>query len=279
MHEVREKIFRVIQPAAKDNFALASWIFDVAITTLVLLSVICVFAITFDLPPSWVKAIQWIEASISVIFTIEYILRLFTADFLDQNKGEKSMWRAMLQYMRSGMALVDLVAILPFYLPMVFPCNLLAVRIFRLLRLLRIFKLNRYFASLAAIGQVIKSKSRELLGSLFFVALMLVVSSLVIYAVEHDAQPDVFKNAFSGLWWAIATLTTVGYGDIYPVTTVGRMVGAVIALLGIGMVAIPTGIISSGLIEQMKKGHSQDVENEKSSDCVFCPHCGKRLHD
>lgn len=162
---------------------------------------------------------------------------------------------------------------------MVFPCNLLAVRIFRLLRLLRIFKLNRYFASLAAIGQVIKSKSRELLGSLFFVALMLVVSSLVIYAVEHDAQPDVFKNAFSGLWWAIATLTTVGYGDIYPVTTVGRMVGAVIALLGIGMVAIPTGIISSGLIEQMKKGHSKDVEGEKSSDCAFCPHCGKRLHD
>lgn len=279
MHKVREIIFKVIQPATKDSFAFASWVFDATITVLVLLSVICVFAITFDLPSSWVGVIQWIEAVISVIFTIEYVLRLLTADFLDQNKGEKHMWRAVLRYMRSGMALVDLVAILPFYLPMIFPCNLLAIRIFRLLRLLRIFKLNRYFASLAAIGQVIRGKSRELLGSLFFVGLMLIVSSLVIYAVEHDAQPDVFKNAFSGLWWAIATLTTVGYGDIYPVTTVGRMVGAVIALLGIGMVAIPTGIISSGLIEQMKKGHSKDNEDEKPADYVFCPHCGKRLRD
>lgn len=280
MHKVREKIFKVIQPAAKDNFAFASWVFDATITVLVLLSVICVFLITFDLPLSYVRIIRCIEAVISVIFTIEYVLRLLTADFLDQNKGEKHMWRAMLRYMRSGMALVDLAAILPFYLPMLFPCNLLAIRIFRLIRLLRIFKLNRYFASLAAIGEVIRGKSRELLGSMFFVALMLIVSSLVIYAVEHDAQPDVFKNAFSGLWWAVATLTTVGYGDIYPVTAVGRMVGAVIALLGIGMVAIPTGIISSGLIEQMKKGHPEkNGGDEKSLGYTFCPHCGKRLHD
>lgn len=270
MREVREKIFKVIQPAT--DGCLSSRIFDIFITVLVFFSVICVFANTFDLHSSWTRFLQWSEAFISVIFTVEYIFRLFTADFL---YPRLSKWRAMLRYARSGMALIDLVAILPFYLPMVFPCSLLAMRIFRLLRLLRILKLNRYFESLAAIGLVVKCKSRELIGSLFFVALMLVISSLIIYAVEHDAQPNVFKNGFSGLWWAVATLTTVGYGDIYPVTAVGRIVGAVIALLGIGMVAIPAGIISSGLIEQMTKRNQND--NGKHPGIAFCPYCGRKI--
>ena len=100
------------------------------------------------------------------------------------------------------------------------------------------------------------------------------VASLVIYSVEHEAQPDVFRNAFSGMWWAVATLTTVGYGDIYPVTVIGRIFGAVIALLGIGMVAIPTGIISSGLMERIS-GDKADQEQE--DQFKYCPHCGKRI--
>ena len=276
MNDLRKAIFDIVQPSAGGN--VASTVFDLAITFLVLLSIVCVFVSTFDLPASWGKVLQAVETVASIVFTVEYLARLFTADFL--YRGEHlSKLRAAARYARSGMAIVDLVAILPFYLPMVFPCNLLVLRIFRLMRLLRVFKLNRYFESLAAIGEVIRGKVRELVGSMFFVALMLVISSLIIYSVEHDAQPGAFKNAFSGLWWAVATLTTVGYGDIYPITVLGRVFGAVIAILGIGMVAIPTGIISSGLIEQMKKGHSKDNEDETPTEYVFCPHCGKRLHE
>ena len=155
------------------------------------------------------------------------------------------------------------------------------LRMFRLLRLLRIFKLNRYFESLSALGYVLKSKSRDLIGSMFVVGILLVMASLAIYAAEHDAQPQVFKNAFSGLWWAVATLTTVGYGDIYPITVLGRVFGALIALLGIGMVAIPTGIISSGLVDYLnsqKKYDSPEASNEKL-EISFCPHCGKKIRE
>ena len=244
LNSAKKAIFKIIQPA--EGGAFGSRMFDMFITALVLLSVVCVFATTFDLSDGLVKQLNVLEAVISIVFTIEYVLRLLTADLL---YPDMPRWKAVIRHVCSGMAIIDLLAILPFYLPMVFSCNLLAIRIFRLLRLMRVFKLNRYFESLAAIGDVLRAKSRELLGSMFIVMLMLILSSLAIYEVEHDAQPGVFKNAFSGLWWAVATLTTVGYGDIYPVTTLGRVFGAIIALLGVGMVAIPTGIISSGLIE------------------------------
>lgn len=269
MNSIRKYIFGVIQPAGDGN--LASKGFDAMITLLVLISVVCVFAVTFDLPQECIHVLKKFEIFASVVFSLEYLLRILTADYL---YPQRSRPMAVLAYVTSGMAIVDLLAILPMYLPMLFPGNLLAIRIFRLLRLLRIFKLNRYFESLSSIGLVIRSRSKELLGSLFFVGLLLVISSLVIYTVEHDAQPEAFKNAFSGLWWAIATLTTVGYGDIYPVTVLGRVFGAIIALLGIGMVAIPTGIISSGLVEHMNQHKEQKPEEEIFE---FCPYCGKKL--
>jgi len=271
MNSIRKYIFSVIQPATSGN--AVSKVFDIAITALVLASVVCVFAVTFSLPKSYVDLLNKFEIVVSIVFSIEYILRMVTADLLYPGCSKP---KAVLKYVFSGMAIVDLLAILPFYLPMLFPGSFLAIRIFRLLRVLRIFKLNRYFESLAAIGTVIRGKSKELIGSLFFVVLMLVISSLVIYTVEHDAQPEAFKNAFSGLWWAVATLTTVGYGDIYPVTGLGRLFGAIIALLGIGMVAIPTGIISSGLIEHINQ--AKEKNESKGEPFEYCPHCGKKLN-
>lgn len=231
---------------------------DLLIMTLVVLSVASVFVTTFNLSPEVRKALFVFEGVCSLVFTIEYVARTAHA-----------RWK----YVLSGMGLIDLLSILPFYLPMFFHGNLLVLRVFRLLRLLRLFKLNRYFDSLTALGAVLKEKSKELIASMFVVALMLIVSSLFIYTVEHDAQPEAFANAFSGLWWAVATLTTVGYGDIYPVTALGRVFGAFIALLGIGMVAIPTGIISSGLMEYMNR----NKKTESDEALAYCPHCGKKL--
>lgn len=264
---LKDVVFDVIQPDA--GARKASQLFDWGITFLVLISVAIVFAVTFELSPH-VRDILWrIEEFASIVFTLEYILRIWTAELL-YSKDRPSV--ARLKYMFSPMAIVDLVAILPYWLPMIFPGSVFGLRALRLVRILRIFKLNRYFDAVTSIAEVLRAKRRELLGSIFFVFLLMLISSLLIYAAEHDAQPNVFRNAFSGLWWAVATLTTVGYGDLYPVTVVGRLLGALIALLGVAAVAIPTGIISSGLMERFDR-----KKNPRQVALSRCPHCGKEL--
>ena len=265
---MKRRLFEIIQPDHGNS--LASRVFDWFITTLILLSVVSVYAVTFDLPPKVKVPLARLEDFVAIVFTVEYVLRIWTADLLHPKSG---VIGSRVNYVCSAMAVIDLVAILPFWLPMFIPGSMMGVRALRLVRVLRLLKLGRYFEAVASVGDVVRAKKRELFGSLFFVLLMMMVASLVIYSAEHDAQPDVFRNAFSGLWWAVATLTTVGYGDIYPVTVVGRIFGAVIALLGIGMVAIPTGIISSGLMERI----SGDKNTQKDEPVSFCPHCGKKL--
>lgn len=144
----------------------------------------------------------------------------------------------------------------------------------RIIRLFRVFKINRYTNALVSIVKVFKNKQSELLSSIFVVLLLMIVASVLMYGVENKAQPEVFRNAFDALWWALATLTTVGYGDIYPITVLGKILSAVIAILGIGLVAVPTGIISAGFMENMNK--SQECESEKIK---YCPYCGKELKD
>ena len=269
---IRKRVFQVIQPATAEG-ETASRIFDLLITTLVFVSILSIFVMTFDLSEETNRVLNWIERISVIIFSVEYLLRIWTADLL---YPDSSPWRARLRYIVSGMAIIDLVSILPFYLPMLLPVNLIGIRAIRLVRLLRIFKLNRYSEALTSIVEVLHRKYREMLVSIFFVFMLLVVASLLIYYAEHDAQPDKFTNAFSGLWWAVATLTTVGYGDIYPVTTLGRILGAVIALTGIGMVAVPTSILSAGFVEQLSHGDS-DAEEKAPEPPRYCPHCGKKL--
>ena len=241
---IRRKIFTILQP--DDGDSVLSRIFDWLVTALILTSVVIVFVATFDLPPGTMRILGGVEAVASVVFTIEYALRIVTADFLYQDKGPV---RSRIKYILSPMAVVDFVSILPFWLPMFLLETLLGLRALRLVRLLRILKLHRYYDAMRSLGEVVVLKKRELLGSIYFVAILMLLASLLMYSAEHDAQPDVFCNAFSGLWWAVATLTTVGYGDIYPVTVVGRFLGALIAFSGIAAVAIPTGIITTGLGE------------------------------
>ena len=268
---IKQKVFAVIQPAEKGN--LASRIFDWFIMALIFVTIASIFIVTFDIPPRLAWILDHIEYWAVIAFTVEYLLRIWTADLLYPQLGA---WRSRVKYIFSGMAVIDLLAILPFYLPMVLPINLVGIRAIRLVRMLRIVKLNRYSEALSSIGEVFRKKMHEILAALFFVALLLIVASLLIYYAEHDAQPDKFANAFSGLWWAVATLTTVGYGDIYPVTALGRFLGAVIAIMGIGMVAVPTGILSAGFVEVLEK-KNKDAGGETGEAPRFCPHCGKKL--
>jgi len=291
-HRFKRTIFNVIQPfAGASSGRLASRIFDDVIMLLIVFSVVSVFLCTFHIPDWLLRTLIRIEVGSLVIFTIEYALRIWTANLLYPDLGPI---RSRIRYILSPMAIIDLISILPFLLPFM-PYTFVGVRAFRLVRLLRVFKLNRYSDALAAIGDVFRRKAQQIVASIFFVFIILVLASLLIYYAEHDAQPEQFENAFSGLWWAVATLTTVGYGDIYPITPIGRFLGAIIAILGIGMVAVPTSILSAGFMEMLEtrtgegaaeqnpqpQEHTRAPEAQQSSDPVeppqYCPHCGKKL--
>ncbi len=267
---IKDRIFEIITSPEKPS--KASKIFDIFIICLIILNVITVIADTFKLP-AWAGNIMWwIEVVSVVIFTIEYLLRIYVADLLFPELGPV---RSRLRYLRSFMAVIDLLAILPFYIPYLIPIDLRVLRMLRIIRLLRIFKINRYTSALSTIVEVFRRKKHELLSSIAIVTMLMIIAAVLMYNIENEAQPDSFENAFAALWWAVATLTTVGYGDIYPVTVLGKILSAVIALLGIGLVAVPTGIISSGFVESMEEKKNKK-ENEHDEKC-FCPYCGKKL--
>ena len=264
--KIKSRVHEVIEPAADGD--TLSRVVDIIIIGLIVINTIMVIVDTFDIPKSVRTVMNVVETVSVIVFTIEYIVRVWTADLSRPDIGPM---KSRVKYVFSFQAIIDLVALLPFYLPFLFPVNLVVLRVFRVFRLLRLFKVNRYTHALATIGAVFRNKANQLISSMLVVALLMVIASVLMYNVEHDVQPEVFDNALSGLWWAVATLTTVGYGDIYPITPFGKILSAVIALLGIGLVAVPTGIITSGFSEQIE--HSSD-DDEKQ----YCPFCGKKLN-
>jgi voltage-gated potassium channel len=183
-----------------------------------------------------------------MVFTLEYLLRFWCA-------GENPKYRGILgrlRYMVSPLALIDLIAILPFYLPMLVRSNLIPLRALRLIRLMRILKLGRYTASLNLISRVVKKKRHEIAMALVIVMVLLLMSSTLMYYIEHDAQPEAFSSIPKSLWWGVATLTTIGYGDIYPITALGRACVGFIAILGIGVFALPSGVLVAGFLEEIR---------------------------
>lgn len=191
-----------------------------------------------------------IESVTVAFFALDYVLRLLTARCLFPQLSEQ---KAVIKYILSGSGIVDLFSFLPYYLPFFFPSGAAAFRMIRVARILRLFRINAYYDSLNVITEVLSSKKQQLMSSVFIIMVLMLASSLCMYSLEHDAQPTVFSNAFSGIWWSASTLLTVGYGDIYPVTPMGKFFGICISFLGVGMVAIPTGIISAGFVEQYSR--------------------------
>lgn len=268
--KIKYAIFNTIRDDDENDFI--STIFDGTIIVMILLSVVSVILSTFsNLPNYIVKMNSYFEIISVIIFTIEYLLRVWTADLYYHLGPVKSR----IKYIFSFMALVDLISILPFFIPFVLKVDLRLLRMIRLIRIFRILKLQRYTDGLNSVINVFKKKKEQLLASIFVVIVLMVISSILMYYCEHDIQPDVFDNAFSGLWWATATLTTVGYGDIYPITVLGKLLSAFLAILGIGLVAVPTGIISAGFSEELELSKEQEaIDNE---EFIFCPYCGKKL--
>ncbi len=247
--KVKRFVYRTIHSSPEVRPTVLTVPFDAVVMFLIFASVVIVFAVTFNLSPEIMDILKKVENAIVVVFTVEYALRIWTANLRFPGKG---WFASRIRYIFSVSAIVDLLAILPSYLPYLLPEGMLGIRALRLIRLTRIFKVTQHSATLSAITAVIKDKAKDLLAVFFFMSLMVLFLSLLMYAAEHDAQPDKFENAISALWWAIETFTKSGTRGFYPVTTLGRIIGAIVSVLGICLIAIPTGIISSGLIEQIK---------------------------
>ena len=247
--EFRQRVFKMVSVGVVDDPINQGY--DIVSTGMLLINLIGAFAGTFDsVAQQYGSLLRQVEAITVAFFALDYILRLFTAPCL--YPGEEG-WRPYVKYAKSGAGIIDLLSFLPYYLPMFFPAGAVAFRLIRVARILRLFRINAYYDSLNVIAEVIVGKSQQLLASLFIIFVLMLASSLSMYSIEHEAQPEVFRNAFSGMWWAVSTLLTVGYGDIYPITPMGKFLGIVITVLGVGMVAIPTGIISAGFVEQYSR--------------------------
>ena len=246
---LRQRLFKMVSVGIVDDRINQGY--DIISTAMLLINLFGAFAGTFDqIAQRYNFLLHEVEAITVAFFAIDYVLRLYTAPCLYPDETDI---RPYVRYMLSGAGIIDLLSFLPYYLPMFFPAGAVAFRLIRVARILRLFRINAYYDSLNVITDVIVGKSQQLLSSVFIIFVLMLASSLAMYSIEHEAQPEVFRNAFSGLWWAVSTLLTVGYGDIYPITPLGKALGILITFLGVGMVAIPTGIISAGFVEQYSR--------------------------
>ncbi|MBQ4523836.1 MAG: ion transporter [Lachnospiraceae bacterium] len=248
MEKVKKRVFDVIQIGNKQDLLSAT--FDWFIVFVIFLNLFVTLFDTFDESIPYKELLKTIELITIIIFAVEYSLRLWTAEYAFP---EEKKWRAKLGFMISFYGIIDLVTFLPYFLPVFFPKGAVAFRIFRVIRIFRLFKINARYDAFNAIVNVLNEKKNQIFSSVCMILILMVASSLCMYGLEHEAQPDKFKNAFSGIWWSVSTLLTVGYGDIYPITTAGKLMAIVISFLGVGMVAIPTGIISAGFVENYTK--------------------------
>ena len=258
----RRRVSEIIEIGTSDDWV--SKCYDILSALVLLTNVAVTVLYTFDeMELKYGEILLLLEAVTIAFFAVDYCLRIWTAQFLHPSLTE---FQALTKYVFSFTGIIDLLSFLPYYLPVFFPSGAAVFRMFRIIRIFRLFQINAYYDSLNVIAEVISSKKQQLFSSVFTILVLMLASSLCMYSLEHEAQPEVFSNAFSGMWWSVSTLLTVGYGDIYPVTTLGKIFSIFITFLGVGMVAIPTGIISAGFVDQYSRlkriseyAHEEDV--------------------
>ncbi|WP_299252764.1 ion transporter [uncultured Cytophaga sp.] len=238
------------------------------IVVLVLLNVLAViFQTEKSLAIDYKTFFIVLEFISAAFFTIEYIIRVWVSNL--HRSYQEPFW-GRLKYMLTPMAIIDLLSILPFYFLLFTAFDLRFISILRFFRILRIFKLRRYSQAVHTVWQVIVDKKEELIINFATILVLLVISSCLMYYIEHDVQPKAFSSIPATMWWSVSTLTTVGYGDIVPITTFGKLLSACIAMLGIAMFALPAALLSSGFTEQIKNQRRRNFH-------YSCPHCQAKI--
>jgi voltage-gated potassium channel len=239
--------------------------FDYFITALILLNVVSFMLNTFrDYSVRYSFYFECFEIFTVAVFTIEFSFRLWSCTL---HPGFERPVIGRLRYMASPWALIDLASFLPFYFPMLIPFDLRFIRVIRLMQLVRVFKLGKYNRKLKLFAKVIAKKRDDLMLTLMMGIILIFISSSLMFYIENRAQPGRFGNIFQALWWGLIPVTTVGYGDIYPVTPLGKALSAISTIAGLLIVSLPVAIFSSGFLEEINEEKS---EEEKA----VCPFCG-----
>jgi len=249
MEKIRKGLFEILEKDDGDN--RLSRRFDLFIMIMIFLNMIAVIMETVaSVYIKYEYFFEWFEIISVVVFTLEYVGRIWTCTLTERYRHPI---KGRIQFILSPIGLIDLLAILPFYLPFIMSIDGRILRLLRLFRLVRIFKMGRYSTAFQMIANVLNRRKEELLVTLTIVLLVLVLASSLMYYVEHEVQPEAFSSIPATMWWGVATLTTVGYGDVYPITSIGRVLGAFIAIMGVGIFALPAGIIASGFEAEIRK--------------------------
>ncbi len=262
------RAYFLLESPARDNTARKIVIYFIA--GMILLNVAAVMLETkHELFVEYAPYFHLIDLVCVVTFSIEYVLRVWCCV---RNPSYSSPVTGRLHYMISPLAFLDLLALTPFYLPMIIPIEFRLLRLLRLLRIFRVLKLGGYSNAFDTFATVLKEKKEEIIIAVIMASLVLILSSSAMYYVEHEAQPVKFSSIPDSMWWGIETLTTVGYGDVYPITPAGRIISAIVALSSIGLFALPAGILASGFVESIKKHHTK-----KNTTVIICPRCKEKI--
>jgi voltage-gated potassium channel len=244
---IKNRTYQILQITAEDTH---SKIFSVFIITLIIFNVLAViFGTVESFAEKYEDFLINFEIISVVIFSIEYVLRIWSST---TNTKYKKPILGRFKFALTPLAIVDFLAIIPFYLPPFNMLDLRIVRALRLFRLLRLLRIKRFAEPLKLFANVFKNKKDELLIALITILILALGASVIMYFVEHNAQPIGFASIPDAMWWAVITMTTVGYGDIYPITVMGKIFGSFISILGLGLFALPTAIISAGLLEELQ---------------------------
>ncbi len=253
---LRKRIWEILEKSNSND--KVSFYTDIFLITLIVFNIVAVLLETVEsIYSKYALEFLIFERFSTVVFLVEYILRIWVC-VEEKIKNNKLITR--LRYASTWPAIIDLLAVLSGLLPMIFEVDL---RILRALRMLRLLKFSRYFKVMNLLLGVLKEEKQSFLAAMFLLTIAMLIASTGIYIFEKDAQPDKFSSIPEAMWWAIATLTTIGYGDVTPVTGMGKFFGAIIAIIGIGVVALPSGILASGFTDQLKRRQAQ-YENELS---------------
>jgi voltage-gated potassium channel len=267
---LRRRIYLILEPSEKGG--ILERIFEIVLVTIITLNItaICLESIP-EIEAQYRDAFRQFEVFSIAFFTVEYLMRIYS--IVESRKYSDPFGR--LRYAGTPLAIIDLLSFLPFYLT--FVADFRFLRIFRLMALFRVFKIARYLHALNIFKMVLKDRREQLLLSLFFLLFILVIISFVMYYAENEAQPQKFSSIPATMWWGIETLTTVGYGDMVPITSLGKILGGIFALAGVGLLALPAGILSSGFFEMLHKSTVEEKATTPKKE--KCPHCGKDIHE
>ncbi len=258
----KQRLFEIVEGTKKGGKQAEKY--EYYITLLVLISIATLFLETYEtFVANHMVLFGIINLVITIVFTFDYVARVWTADLKFPNLEPKQARR---KYIFSAYGIIDALATFPPYISFFTSLNLAIFRLLRLVRLFRLSKLERINNAMSLLAGVFNRKKTELAMTFGFVLVLVFVAGLLMYYAEHNAQPDKFANAGNGMWWAVITLTTIGYGDLYPITAVGRVLGSVIALLGIGVIALPTGILSGGLMEELNARKELKAQKDGKSN-------------